>query len=117
VNLDDFVRRGLAAQRAVDDVLSREQQARERTRPRHDRADRNPGARAPAIHEALMAWLRATAPTAPPLAVVTACSYEIGRLVGQLTDGQSAAETEALVAGVSDAMREHIAAYRRGLTR
>jgi hypothetical protein len=29
VNLDDFLRRGLAAQRAVDAVLSREQQARE----------------------------------------------------------------------------------------
>lgn len=69
------------------------------------------------IHEALMAWLRATYPQTNPLAVITACSYEIGRLVARLTDGRSAAETEAMVAGVADIMREHIAAYRRGLTR
>lgn len=108
MNLDDFLRRGLAAQRAVDEVLSREHQ----DTPADDLTRE-----ACAIHEALMAWLRATAPQAHPLAVVTACSYEIGRLVGQLSDRLSPAETEDLVERVAATMRAHLVAYRRGLTR
>ena len=72
------------------------------------------------IHEALMAWLRATYPAADQFAVMAACSYEIGRLVARLTDDRSPAEIEALIAGVAGVLREHIAVHReirRGLTR
>jgi hypothetical protein len=69
------------------------------------------------VHEALMAWLRVTYPRVHPLAVVTACSYEIGRLVGQLTEGVTAAERDAMLDGVREVMRAHLEAYQRGLRR
>lgn len=69
------------------------------------------------LHEALRAWLLAHYPRADALAVITACSYEIGRMVAVTTQGLTERETEAMLAGVLSVMREHIAAARRGLDR
>ena len=67
------------------------------------------------LHEALRAWLLATYPRAHALSIVAACSYEVGRMVAVMTEGQSARETEALLVDVVGVMRAHIAAHRRGL--
>ena len=67
------------------------------------------------LHEALRAWLLATYPRANALAIVSACSYEIGRMVAVMTEGASARDTEALLASVLGVLREHIAAHRGGL--
>jgi hypothetical protein len=66
------------------------------------------------IHEAMMAWLRLTYPQDNPLTILTACTYEIGRIVNIVGEDLSVAEREDLLQGVVGVMRDQI---RSGLTR
>jgi predicted HD phosphohydrolase len=92
------------------------------TRPTQDSA--SPSATSPAafrLHEDLKAWLMREHPYAPAEAVVTALSYEIGRIVAQQTQDISPEQTQTVVTemavnGVRDVMLLHVAAFRRGMT-
>lgn len=72
-----------------------------------------------AIHEAMMAWLKTRYPRAHPLSVLTACTYEIGRVVGTIAKDTDmpATEIDAMLDNVRATMRQQIDAVRAGLDR
>jgi hypothetical protein len=69
------------------------------------------------VHEALVVWLRRTYPRIHSAAILTALSYEIGRICGRVTEGKSDVEVDAMLHGIHEAMKEHVRAYRAGLKR
>jgi hypothetical protein len=71
--------------------------------------------RAYRVHESIARFLmREHAHESAPV-IVTALSYEIGRIVGSLAESSTVDELEAMIAGVATVLRTHIAAYRGGL--
>lgn len=60
------------------------------------------------IHEALVGFLRQRFPQDHPVTIITACSYEIGRLVGLMADGMTEQESEDMMRGVAAVMRAHV---------
>jgi hypothetical protein len=71
--------------------------------------------RAAVLHDALTKWLRFQVPQAEAVMVLTALTYECGRIAGQLSEGMSDAEIETMLDDIRDTMRDHVDAYRKGL--
>lgn len=65
--------------------------------------------RACEIHEALMEFFRREFPRDDPMMHLTACTYEIGRIVAVLGAALTPAEREELLAGVFEVMRYQVA--------
>jgi flagellar motor switch protein FliG len=66
------------------------------------------------LHEELQAFLAREHPTAPLAVVLSALTYEIGRLVGQtMTDD----ETRRMLDRIADTLIEQIKAHRGGRLR
>ena len=74
----------------------------------------DPVERAAALHEALMVWLRACYPQENPIVVLSACTYEIARIVTIVGKDLSDRERRDLLETVFSIMRAQIAL---GLTR
>jgi hypothetical protein len=70
--------------------------------------------RAADVHEALMAWLTATYPRENPLVILSACTYEVGRIAGQFGAHLSEGEQQRMLDGIRRAMAAHLRAYRAG---
>lgn len=68
-----------------------------------------------ALHEELHQWLTVAHPDTNTHIVVTALSYEIGRIVGIGTLERPERDIDEVVAAVASVLREHIFAVRRGL--
>jgi hypothetical protein len=65
------------------------------------------------VHEALRAWLRETEPDTDVLVIVTALSYELGRLMAAATKDNHA--RQLMMEGLVSAISVHAKAYDQGL--
>jgi hypothetical protein len=72
--------------------------------------------RVDAVHEQLKAVLAREFPDTTVLVLLTALTYEVARLVGKYGETLPPVEVDEMLTKVFEVMREHVRAYRRGLT-